>query len=324
MTAPASITVPFDHRRIGRLRQALEALGYQSVPPPPHARLQAAGDRVRITLYDSGKLLLQGKRAAEVREELRALGALAPGMPAAGHASAARPAAGGPSAPAATAGANTAAGAATATVGSDECGKGDVFGPLVVAAVRLEAESAARLQELGLADSKRLAPARIETLAAEIARDCVHEVVAITPARYNALYARMRNLNRLLAWAHGRAIMRVLERSGPARVVVDRFAADERLVREALGPLPAGTALEQYPRAEEREPAVAAASVLARARFVEALEQLSQRAGLVLPPGAAAHVEQAARELVRRHGAQALPHYAKMHFRSIARVLGGG
>jgi ribonuclease HIII len=291
---PTSLTFPFDPAGAQRLAEVLDALGCEAHDPPQHARLAAKGDGVRLVLYTSGKLLLQGKGASRLREELAAFGLVEGAAPPED---------------------------AQPTVGSDECGKGDFFGPLVVAAAYVDPDTAARLAEAGVQDSKRISDPRILTLSAEVARRCPHEVVSVSPTRYNELYEQFQNLNRMLAWAHGRALERVLEQTGCGRVVVDRFAKDDRVVGRALGPLGKKAHVIQRPRAES-EPAVAAASILARARFVRDLDRLSERAGMTLPKGAAPQVERAGRELVRAHGAQALGDYAKLHFRTAARVLG--
>ena len=85
-------------------------------------------------------------------------------------------------------------------IGIDESGKGDYFGPLVIAGVYVSAEQEIQLQEVGVRDSKTLADKRATTLSEHIRRTCPYTVVAIGPERYNSMYASFKNLNRLLAW----------------------------------------------------------------------------------------------------------------------------
>ncbi|HYA49488.1 MAG TPA: ribonuclease HIII, partial [Burkholderiales bacterium] len=159
-------------------------------------------------------------------------------------------------------------------IGSDESGKGDFFGPLVVAAFFMPEGQEGALRELGVKDSKRTSDGRCREIAATLKKGYVHSVVAVGPERYNELYGKLRNLNRLLAWAHARAIENILERVPAGQAVTDQFG-DERFVRNAL--LKKGRAIElvQMPRAEE-DPAVAAASILARAEFLERLRSLGR------------------------------------------------
>jgi ribonuclease HIII len=205
-------------------------------------------------------------------------------------------------------------------IGSDESGKGDFFGPLVVAAFFLPEGQEEVLRELGVKDSKRTSDARCLEIARTLKSGYPHHsVVAIGPEKYNELWGKLRNLNRLLAWGHARAIENVLERVPAGTAVTDQFG-DERFVRNAL--LKKGREIElvQMPRAEE-DPAVAAASILARAEFLTRLRFLSREVGLELPKGASDQVEAAAVRLVREKGPDILAQVAKTHFKTTVRVL---
>jgi ribonuclease HIII len=205
-------------------------------------------------------------------------------------------------------------------IGTDESGKGDYFGPLVVAGVYVRDGADERLlRELGVRDSKRLSDRRTAFLAGEVERKLPHSRVAIGPARYNELYGSLGNLNRILAWAHARAIENLAgEWPDAGRAVTDKFG-DDAYVARAL--MKRGRELEliQKVRAEE-DVAVAAASILARAEFLARLERLSKKAGLPLPKGASASVEEAARRLVREKGRDALKEFAKVHFKTTSRL----
>lgn len=204
-------------------------------------------------------------------------------------------------------------------MGTDESGKGDYFGPLVVAGVcvRDEAE-AALLAERGIKDSKKVSDGRAKQLAAEVQRLCPCEVVRISPQKYNELYEKIGNLNKLLAWGHARVIENLLERVACAHVLSDQFG-DERFLRSALMKKGSQVVIEQRPRAEE-DIAVAAASIVARAHFLRDLEALSRRCGISLPKGAT-HVKDVARQVVVEKGKDELGQVAKLHFRSTKQVL---
>jgi ribonuclease HIII len=207
-----------------------------------------------------------------------------------------------------------------AWIGVDESGKGDYFGPLVIAAVCVDEETAGMLRGSGVRDSKTLSDRTIAELAKDIEGLCRTSVVAVGPAKYNELYAKFRNLNRLLGWGHARAIENVLEAGCPAtRAISDQFG-DERFITSALMDKGRTIQLTQRPRAEE-DVAVAAASILARAEFVRRLERLSVEAGLELPKGASNLVDAAAKRLVRAKGKEALATFAKLHFKTTLKVL---
>lgn len=208
---------------------------------------------------------------------------------------------------------------AAGRIGTDESGKGDYFGPLVAAGFFLADGQEEVVRALGVRDSKTLSDRRCRAIAETLRGAYPHSVVSIGPEKYNELYAKMRNLNRLLAWGHARVIENILERVPCGRAVTDQFG-DAKYVLNAL--LKKGRAIEliQRPRGEE-DAAVAAASILARAEFLARLEALGREWGMDLPKGAGPPVEQAAAAFVRRHGREALARVAKTHFKTTERVL---
>ncbi len=207
-------------------------------------------------------------------------------------------------------------------IGIDESGKGDYFGPLVVSGAYITPAQAEELLLLGIKDSKRLTDLRVQALAQSVSSKVVTSTVAIGPKRYNELYAKIRNLNRLLAWAHARVLENILERVDCSRALSDQFG-DEHYILNALLDKGKKIRLEQRPRAED-DPAVATASVLARAEFLRKLKKLSQEVGMTLPKGASDQVIAVARELTRRHGPEVLKNVAKYHFKTTQAAISGG
>jgi len=208
---------------------------------------------------------------------------------------------------------------ASSHIGSDEAGKGDYFGALVVAGVYADQVALQRLPQAGVRDAKKVADSTLWRLEKAVKQICpAFEVVMILPARYNELHAKMRNLNRLLAWAHARAIENLLGRVECRLAVADQFG-DERFLEESLMKRGRRLRLIQQVRAEV-DPAVAAASVLARAAFLRSIERLSAEVGFELPRGAT-HVLPAARRVVEQGGEALLGRTAKLHFRTTKQVL---
>jgi ribonuclease HIII len=205
-------------------------------------------------------------------------------------------------------------------IGIDESGKGDYFGPLVIAAVHVTPRIAEDLLALNVRDSKKISDNVIRTLAEDIRVLCRHSVVAIGPERYNQLYEKIRNLNRLLAWGHAKALETLLEQVPCTRAIADQFG-DERLILNALQEKGRLIHLEQRHKGEE-DTAVAAASILARDEFVRRLARLSSELGMPLPKGASQAVEAAAKSVAAKHGPEGLAKVAKMHFKTTKSVLG--
>lgn len=203
-------------------------------------------------------------------------------------------------------------------IGVDESGKGDFFGPLVIAGVYVDGDAVRRLRDLGAVDSKRIgSDERIAKLAAEIrqVRGVAWEVIAIHPERYNQLYDKFGNLNRLLAWGHARVIENLLERVPDCpRAISDQFA-NPAVLQRALQERGRGIELVQRTKAES-DPAVAAASILAREAFVGWLKAQSVRYGVECPKGVSEAVKQSARKLVEENGVEILQVLCKAHFRT--------
>jgi ribonuclease HIII len=179
--------------------------------------------------------------------------------------------------------------------------------------------------EIGVRDSKTIkSGSKIRVMAEAIrkASGGKFAVVVIGPESYNRLYEKIGNLNRRLAWGHARAIENLLEKAPECpRMLSDKFG-DERLIRNALLKNGRTVKLEQRTKAES-DVAVAAASILARDMFLRQMEKLGSSINLELPRGASPAVENAARELVARHGAEKLRDFAKLHFKTLEKVLPG-
>ena len=206
--------------------------------------------------------------------------------------------------------------------GVDESGKGDFFGPLVIAGVFVDGKSARQLLDLGVQDSKRIgSDARIHALAKEIRRIAREgtDVVAIGPARYNDLYKKFGNLNSLLGWGHARVIENLLSRRPDCpRSLSDKFA-DGRVIENALLRHGRKILIEQRPRAES-DIAVAAASILAREAFIDWLERKGKELGVKLGRGVSDEIKSTAAAIVEKHGPQALFQVGKIHFRTAHEV----
>ena len=202
--------------------------------------------------------------------------------------------------------------------GVDESGKGDFFGPLVVAGVYIDRGIARKLIDAGVQDSKRIgSDARIRAFAETIRKSTAGlvETVLIGPERYNELYQKFGNLNKLLGWGHARVIENLLaKKSDCPRALSDQFA-DARVIEQSLLRHGRKIDIEQRTKAES-DIAVAAASILAREAFINWLERRGKELGLRLERGVSANVKEAAKKLVEMNGPQVLRGLAKVHFRT--------
>ena len=222
-----------------------------------------------------------------------------------------------------------------AHAGSDESGKGDYFGPLVVCCAYTDPELSREMQRLGVKDCKQMTDAAVLTAGAKLRAllgPTGYAVVKLGPAAYNRLYAKIRNINRMLAWAHGTAIEELLEKRPQCnRVVVDQFAPTEATIRRALKTRGKAATVEQHHKAES-DIAVAAASVIARELFLRDIQRMREEVFgcpasdaeevRKIPIGSSdPRVRQLAEEMVKTHGPVWLMNHAKAHFQTTDKVL---
>ncbi len=224
--------------------------------------------------------------------------------------------------------------------GSDESGKGDYFGPLVVAGVRIDSdEQAHALAKLGVEDSKQATDAHMAHMVEEITNIVGSNGVAIwrrMPEQYNTAIAKAKangmTLNHVLASGHAQVIAELVGHNTDCQLaIIDQFAKNHAVVNTAveheLGNHPGVVSkhplgVHQEPRAESAFVSVAAASMVARNSFLTAMDELSDIAGTRLPKGAGPPVLRAARQLVRNHDPDILKQLAKWHFATTQQVLG--
>jgi len=304
----ASYTCSLDDAQALALDAHLQEHGFE-MRKVPYARFGGKRNKLNVVFYESGKLVVQGKGTREFVEFVLEPEILKEAR--LGYETELNPE------------------IRVARIGVDESGKGDFFGPLCIAGVYVNESVCRVLVEAGVRDSKRISSdKRIAALAEAIrkASGCVWSVVPVGPESYNRLYAKMGNVNRLLAWGHARVIENLLEKGAamdpaPVRAISDQFAATKVTVEKAL--LAKGRELELVQRHKaESDLAVAAASILARHEFVTRLTELSRKMEVELPRGAGKPVDAAAKILVDQHGEAGLNLGCKLHFRNSCRALG--
>lgn len=277
-----------------KLKTDLTAQGFE-LTTPQYTLFAAKKKDISCTLYESGKLVVQGKGMTEFIEfylEPEILQEFSYTNPEVDESD---------------------------RIGIDESGKGDFFGPLCIAGVYAPGKDVLILKKLGVQDSKKITDASIEKISKQICANFAHHIVKINPLKYNELHAKFGNLNHLLAWGHATTIENLVQRTDCHNVIIDQFAA-EGVVVNALKRKHLDLNLTQRHRAEE-DLVVAAASILARAAFLNGLQRLSDELGISLPKGASTATIQAGRKLVRKYGNEILQRAAKVHFKTTKEVL---
>ena len=297
-----SFTFKLDEQQQQTVHQLLKSDRYRP-SQVPHTTIAASIPDCRINLYKSGKLLIQGKAAKDwitFTLEPEVLKGAYLGYEDFHDPEAFKP-----------------------HMGIDESGKGDFFGPLVIASAYVDENLVHKLREMGVRDSKKISS---DNVALNMARDirkllgdrCA--MVTIGPRSYNRMYTKIRNVNKMLAWGHARAIENLLEKvPNCPRALSDKFGPTHQIER-ALMDKGKQIRLDQRTKAES-DPAVAAASILARAGFVYALQKMGKAHGFEVPKGASTKVRKEAEKLVANKGPGILLETAKCHFQTTDKVL---
>src|SRR6266403_1853356 len=275
----------------------------------PYARFAAEKEKTNLVFYESGKLVVQGKGTQEFIEFVLEPEILQEAR--LGYETVLNPE------------------LLLPRLGVDESGKGDFFGPLCIAGAYVNESVVKAWADAGVRDSKNISSDRRIKELADLIRNtpgCVTAVVPIGNEAYNRLYGKMRSVNTMLAWGHARVIENLMGQKHrmtppPVRAISDQFASNKEVVAKALMSLGREIELVQRHKAEE-DIAVAAASILARHEFVTRLAALEKQFGMEFPKGASAAVDAAAKEFLAKHGLDALPKVAKMHFRTALRAQG--
>jgi len=287
---PSYFVAEIDLKLAEKLRADLLSQGFE-LSSPPHTVFAAKKKNISCTLYKSGKLTVQGKEKDPFIEfylEPEILGSLSFTHPEV-HLD------------------------LTPHIGLDEAGKGDFFGPLCVAAVFADGEGIKRLSQIGVRDSKKLSDRSIALLAEKIRQAYPYTVIRLFPAKYNELYGKFKNLNRLLAWAHTAALHDLVQKTGCTEALIDQFA-EPYVMQNALTQKKLDVHLV-HKIGGESDLVVAAASILARNGFVEGIHSLSTEWEMELPKGAGAPVTKAIGEFRNKWGVEALNKVGKTHFK---------
>lgn len=272
----------------------------------PYAAIAAETDECKIALYKSGKCLVQGRGAKDFVAfvlEPQVLGQAGLGYEETLNPEQFEP-----------------------HIGVDESGKGDYFGPLVIAAAYVDGPLAKKMLSIGVKDSKNISSdKRMLELDRQIRKMLGKRfsVVSIGANAYNRLYQKMKNVNQLLAWGHARAIENLLQELPDCpRAISDQFGG-KHLIERALMSKGKKIVLQQRHKAEA-DVAVAAASILARAGFLDGIRKMQAQYSQRFPKGASGQVVEAAKQLVRNNNPEILLYAAKCHFKTTDVVLGKG
>jgi ribonuclease HIII len=266
-----------------------------------HAVFGFKGDKVNVVGYKSGKLVVQGKKTEDF-----VINILEPEItktPLLGYDEVHHPE------------------WFETHAGMDESGKGDLFGPLVVATVIADAEMIRYWMDAGIKDSKSVtSDQKILDLEKTIRKTegVVVETAWANLSKYNELYQKFGNLNKLLAWFHARALETALDKRSVEWGMLDQFS--KQPITKSYLKKHTDFDLRQQTKAEA-DPVVAAASIVARAQYVKSIKKLEETAGIEIPKGSGANAKQALVKVIQKFGPESVSEYAKCHFKTVGEAL---
>ena len=210
------------------------------------------------------------------------------------------------------------------SIGSDEVGTGDYFGPIVVTASYVSKDKISYLEELGVRDSKKVTDDKIMKIAPELIKNIPHQTIILTNEEYNKWQEKGYNMNKIKTILHNRVILSLLKQDNYMidMVVIDQFTSprsyygylkdmNENVYRK----------ITFTTKAEDKCLSVGCSSIISRYIFLNEMEKLSKSIDKVLPLGASTVVDEAGKNIVNKYGKDILNKIAKTNFKNTEKIL---
>lgn len=211
----------------------------------------------------------------------------------------------------------------TTSVGSDEVGTGDYFGPIVVTSSYVKKEDLQFLKDLGCTDSKKITDEKIKKIAPEIIKKIKYKSLILSNEEYNQKYSKENNMNKIKAIMHNRVLSLILDEIDEKLdyIIVDEFAKENRYY-SYLNEIPNVVKnITFVTKAESKNMAVACSSIISRYIFLQEFDKLSDTYHIPLPKGSGINVDKIGEELVEKYGKEVLNKTAKKNFSNTSRIL---
>lgn len=205
----------------------------------------------------------------------------------------------------------------SSSIGSDEVGTGDFFGPIVVTAAYVAKENISFLEKLGVKDSKKLTDDKILEIVPQILKKISYESIILSNKEYNEKYNTNFNMNKIKAIMHNKVLSKLLEKQKNADyIIVDEFANQYVYYNYLKGCPNIVKNITFLTKGETKSPAVAAASLISRYIFLKEFDKLGDNVGMFLPKGAGPKVDEIGVKIVQQYGLDKLKEIAKLNFKN--------
>lgn len=209
------------------------------------------------------------------------------------------------------------------SIGSDEVGTGDYFGPIVVTSSYVSKDDIPFLEELGIRDSKKLDDDKILKIAPQVVKKIKYKSIILNNSEYNQKYGIGYNINKLKAIMHNKVLWQMVhdEDLEYDYIIVDEFAREQRYYEYINESPNVQRGITFMTKAEDKNLAVACASVISRYIFLKEFDKLSDSLHIPLPKGAGPQVDKIGEEVVETYGEDKLREVAKLNFKNTERIL---
>ena len=209
------------------------------------------------------------------------------------------------------------------SVGSDEVGTGDYFGPIVVTSAYVTKEDVAYLDELGVMDSKKITDEKIMKIAPLIAKRVKYKSIILNNTDYNKFHSTDYNMNKIKAILHNKVLFQMINEEHPKYdyIIVDEFAKENRYYEYIKDSTNIQRGITFMTKAEDKCLSVACASIISRYLFIQEFDKLSDELHIPLPKGAGSEVDKIGQEIVEKYGEEKLKEVAKLNFMNTSRIL---
>ena len=209
------------------------------------------------------------------------------------------------------------------SVGSDEVGTGDYFGPVVVTSAYVTKDDVAYLDELGVMDSKKITDEKIMKIAPLIAKRVKYKSIILNNSDYNKFHSKDYNMNKIKAILHNKVLFQMINEEHPKYdyIIVDEFAKENRYYEYIKDSTNIQRGITFMTKAEDKCLSVACASIISRYLFIQEFDKLSDELHIPLPKGAGSEVDKIGQEIVEKYGEEKLYSVAKLNFMNTTRIL---
>lgn len=206
------------------------------------------------------------------------------------------------------------------TIGSDEVGTGDYFGPIVVTASFVDIKKKGMLYELGVKDSKKITDDKILEIAPTIMKEIPHVTFILTPTSYNK--NKIFNMNTVKAILHNKVLVELSKKDNYPyqKIVVDQFVYPSKYFEHISKATEKVTNITFTTHAEDKCLSVACASIISRYVFLKEMDKLDEQLGMVIPKGAGDKVDEVGAKIVEKYGFNKLYDIAKINFKNTDKI----